>query len=248
LHYPLTTMKGAFYSRLERALMNSTDLFLLKCVARDTYQRTIGTPKGSWHVFNGVTADEFDPIVKATRYRYRLCRRIPPHQGRDLLVDAVARLRAGGKPVTLTLAATAEESENLKVQVARLGLGDAVRFIATSRRVTVFQGIAAGGPLARRFHALCRDRGGRRRHSDGRRNVAASRIFSPQHADALFATTHRRRDGGRDRDRARGSEARRRGESAARAHFSALFAEAMVDGVLAATTTHLPIVNRSLPT
>jgi len=34
--------------------------------ARDTYQRTIGTPKGLVRcVFNGVTADEFDPIVKA---------------------------------------------------------------------------------------------------------------------------------------------------------------------------------------
>jgi glycosyltransferase involved in cell wall biosynthesis len=28
LHYPLETLKGALYSRLERALMNSTDLFV----------------------------------------------------------------------------------------------------------------------------------------------------------------------------------------------------------------------------
>ena len=63
LHYPLTTLKGAVYSRLERALMNSTDLFLFESAfARDTYQRTIGVPKGLVRtVFNGVTADEFDP-------------------------------------------------------------------------------------------------------------------------------------------------------------------------------------------
>jgi len=30
LHYPLDTWKGNFYSRLERALMNSTDLFLFE--------------------------------------------------------------------------------------------------------------------------------------------------------------------------------------------------------------------------
>src|SRR5262245_37183230 len=45
LHYPLSTLKGQVYSRLERALMNSTDLFLFESAfARDTYQRTIGIP------------------------------------------------------------------------------------------------------------------------------------------------------------------------------------------------------------
>ena len=67
LHYPLSTIKGQLYSRLERALMNNTDLFLFESAfARDTYQRTIGVPKGLVRtVFNGVTADEFDPIAKA---------------------------------------------------------------------------------------------------------------------------------------------------------------------------------------
>src|SRR5271163_1168532 len=47
LHYPLNTLKGGLYSRLERALMNSTDLFLFESeFARNTYQRTIGTPQG----------------------------------------------------------------------------------------------------------------------------------------------------------------------------------------------------------
>src|SRR6185437_12432924 len=47
LHYPLNTLKGAFYSRLERALMNRTDLFLFESAfARDTYQRIVGTPAG----------------------------------------------------------------------------------------------------------------------------------------------------------------------------------------------------------
>jgi glycosyltransferase involved in cell wall biosynthesis len=132
LHYPLTTAKGALYSRIERALMNRTDLFLFESAfARDTYQRTIGTPAGLVRcVFNGVTAAEFDPIVKADdatdvvyvgEFRHI--------KGADLLVDAVARLRAGKKPATLTLGGDGEESEHLKAQIARLGLGDAVRFI-----------------------------------------------------------------------------------------------------------------------
>jgi glycosyltransferase involved in cell wall biosynthesis len=132
LHYPLNTVKGALYSRLERALMNSTDLFLFESAfARDTYLRTIGTPSGLVRcVFNGVTAGEFDPIVKApdaTDIVY--VGEFRNIKGADLLIDAVARLRADGKPVTLTLAGDGEELEALKAQIQRLGLTEAVRFI-----------------------------------------------------------------------------------------------------------------------
>jgi glycosyltransferase involved in cell wall biosynthesis len=132
LHYPLNTLKGAIYSRLERALMNRTDLFLFESAfARDTYQRTIGKPAGLVRcVFNGVTANEFDPIPTADdatdivyvgEFRHI--------KGADILIDAVARLRADGKQVNLTLAGDGEELEALKAQIARLGLTDAVRFI-----------------------------------------------------------------------------------------------------------------------
>ncbi len=133
LHYPLSTWKGAFYSRLERALMNSTELFLFESAfARNTYQRTIGTPaRGLVRcVFNGVTAEEFDPVALASdatdivyvgEFRHI--------KGADLLIDAVARLRADGKAVTLTLAGDGEEVGSLKAQVETHGLGGAVRFI-----------------------------------------------------------------------------------------------------------------------
>jgi glycosyltransferase involved in cell wall biosynthesis len=132
LHYPLNTVKGALYSRLERTLMNSTDLFLFESAfARDTYQRTIGIPAGLVRcVFNGVTADEFDPIVRAAdatdivyvgEFRHI--------KGADLLIDAVARLHADGNPVTLTLAGDGEELAALKAQIQKLGLTEAVRFI-----------------------------------------------------------------------------------------------------------------------
>jgi glycosyltransferase involved in cell wall biosynthesis len=132
LHYPLNTFKGAIYSRLERALMNSTDLFLFESAfARNTYQRTIGMPTGLVRcVFNGVTADEFDPIVLASdptdivyvgEFRHI--------KGADILIDAAARLRADGKPVTLTLAGEGEEIGSLKNQIQQHGLAGAVRFI-----------------------------------------------------------------------------------------------------------------------
>ena len=132
LHYPLDTFKGAFYSRLERALMNNTDLFLFESAfARDTYQRTIGMPKGLVRcVFNGVTADEFDPVVKADDASDLVYVGEFRHiKGADLLIDAVARLHADRKPVTLTLAGDGEEMGALRAQVQRQGLSGAVRFI-----------------------------------------------------------------------------------------------------------------------
>jgi glycosyltransferase involved in cell wall biosynthesis len=112
--------------------MNSTDLFLFESAfARDTYQRVVGTPRGLVRcVFNGVTAEEFDPVAQATdatdvvyvgEFRHI--------KGADLLIDAVARLHADGKPVTLTLAGDGEEMESLKAQVLKHGLTEAVRFI-----------------------------------------------------------------------------------------------------------------------
>jgi glycosyltransferase involved in cell wall biosynthesis len=132
LHYPPTSLKGAFYSRLERALMSNTELFLFESAfARDTYQRIIGTPGGLVRcVFNGVTASEFDPVTladDATDIVY--VGEFRHIKGADLLIDAVARLRADGKPVTLTLAGDGEETAALKAQIQRLGLGEAVRFI-----------------------------------------------------------------------------------------------------------------------
>jgi len=132
LHFPPESLRGALYSRLERALMNNTDLFLFESqFARDTYLRTIGTPDGLVRcVFNGVTPEEFAPIVTAadaTDLAY--VGEFRHIKGADLLIDAVARLRAGGKPVTLTLAGDGAELDALKAQVQSLGLGTAVRFI-----------------------------------------------------------------------------------------------------------------------
>ncbi|MGB6398869.1 MAG: glycosyltransferase family 4 protein [Bradyrhizobium sp.] len=132
LHYPPNTFKGALYSRIERALMNRTDLFLFESAyARDTYQRVIGTPTGLVRcVFNGVTANEFDPVAlaeDATDIVY--VGEFRHIKGADLLVDAVARLHADGRPLTLTLAGDGEEMAALKAQVERRGLGYSVRFI-----------------------------------------------------------------------------------------------------------------------
>ncbi len=147
LHYPLNTLKGTFYSRLERTLMNFTELFLFESAfARDTYQRTIGHPAGLVRcVFNGVTAEEFDPIVKAADATDLVYVGEFRHiKGADLLVEAVTRLRADGKPVMLTLAGDGEELAALKAQVQKHGLNEAVRFIG---HVKARHGFSKGGVL-----------------------------------------------------------------------------------------------------
>jgi glycosyltransferase involved in cell wall biosynthesis len=192
LHYPPNTMMGAFYSSLERALMNRTDLFLFESAfARDTYQRMIGTPKGLVRcVFNGVTAAEFDPITKtqdATDVVY--VGEFRHIKGADLLVDAIARLRGDGRPVTLTLAGDGEETDAIKAQIQRLGLGELVRFIG---HVKARYGFSKGSLL------VVPSRGDSMPYvvieaaAAGIPMVAANvggipEIFGP-HADALFAT------------------------------------------------------------
>ncbi len=192
LHYPLSTIKGQLYSRLERMLMNSTELFLFESAfARDTYQRMIGVPNGLVRtVFNGVTAGEFDPVVRAddaTDVAY--VGEFRHIKGADLLIDAVARLRADGRNVTLTLGGDGEEMANLKAQVSRLNLGEAVRFLGhvkarygfskgsllvvpsrgDSMPYVVIEAAAAGVPM------IAANVGG------------IPEIFGPDHADALFA-------------------------------------------------------------
>src|ERR1700744_3250187 len=133
LHYPLNTWRGAFYSRLERALMDNTELFLFESAfARDTYQRTIGIPATGLVrcVFNGVTAEEFDAVTlapDATDIAY--VGEFRHIKGADLLIDAVARLRADGRPVTLTLGGDGGELGSLKARIEKHGLTAAVNFI-----------------------------------------------------------------------------------------------------------------------
>jgi glycosyltransferase involved in cell wall biosynthesis len=133
LHYPPNTLKGGLYAKMERALMDRTELFLFESgFARDTYERVIGKPSNGLVrcVFNGVTASEFDPVTPAedaTDLVY--VGEFREIKGADLLVQAVARLRSRGKSVTLTLAGDGEETDKLKALIKKLKLEDAVRFI-----------------------------------------------------------------------------------------------------------------------
>jgi glycosyltransferase involved in cell wall biosynthesis len=81
-------------------------------------------------VFNGVSPSEFDPVVvdkDATDLLF--IGQFLQIKGTDILLDAVARLHASGRPVTLTLAGDGQEIDALKAQIRRLNLTDSVRFL-----------------------------------------------------------------------------------------------------------------------
>ena len=238
LHYRRDVVKGALYGRLERALMDRTDLFLFESAfARDTYQHMIGTPKGLVRcVFNGVTPDEFVPLdIAADATDIVYVGEFRHIKGTDILIDALARLHANGKPLTLTLGGDGEETQQLMAQVERLKLPQAVRFIGhvkardgftkgrllvvpsrgDSMPYVVIEAGAAGVPM------IAADVGGIPEIFGPHRDA----LFAPNNADALaeaIACALAAPEATADRARAR----RKRVFE----HFSQ---NAMVDGVLA---------------
>jgi glycosyltransferase involved in cell wall biosynthesis len=132
LHYPKHTLRGMVYSNLERILMRRSELLLFESAfARDRYQSLVGTPACTVRVVpNGITAAEMirvEPAPDAADITYvGEFRRI---KGTDILIDAIALLHQGGRPVTAAIAGDGEESAALHAQVARLGLTNSIRFL-----------------------------------------------------------------------------------------------------------------------
>jgi glycosyltransferase involved in cell wall biosynthesis len=239
LHYGPRTLRGMVYAALERALMQRTDLLLFESeFARDTYQSVVGMPAGLVRVVhNGVAQTEFDgitPARDATDLVYvGELRRL---KGPDLLIDALAYLRRGGRSVTATIVGEGEDSRALRARIRHLDLADCVRFLghvparlafslgrllivpsrAESLPYVVIEAAAAGVPvLATRVGGIPEIFG-----------LQADRLVPPEDppalAEAISAALAR-------------PEALRADSDALQAHVRTSFSQAsMVDGVLAA--------------
>jgi glycosyltransferase involved in cell wall biosynthesis len=249
----LETLKGAVYGHIERLLMNNTDLFLFESAfARETYQRNIGTPAALVRcVFNGVTPDEFHPVAKAADATELVYVGEFRHiKGADLLIDAVAQLRAAGRPVKLTLAGDGEETGKLRDQVQRLGLSEAVRFIG---HVQARYGFSKGGLL------VVPSRGDSMPYvvieaaAAGMAMVAAKVGGIPEifgsHREALFAPNDPGAMAKAIESALDDPSATLRRAEALRQRVDQHFSQAaMVEGVLAGYRDALQFVNHSLPT
>jgi glycosyltransferase involved in cell wall biosynthesis len=125
------TLAGKFYLATERVLMLRGDLFLFESAySADVFRNKIGNPRGLVRiVHNGVSRAEFEPFVtKPDATDLVFMGELRPVKGVDVLLDALARLRAAGRTVTATLVGSGPERETLQAKAAQLGLGDAVQF------------------------------------------------------------------------------------------------------------------------
>jgi glycosyltransferase involved in cell wall biosynthesis len=125
------TLAGKFYLATERLLMLRGDLFLFESAySADIFRKKIGSPRGLVRVVhNGVSHAEFEPIIaKADATDLVFLGELRPVKGIDVLLDAIARLRAAGRVVTATLVGDGPEHDALQTQAAQLGLDGTVHF------------------------------------------------------------------------------------------------------------------------
>jgi glycosyltransferase involved in cell wall biosynthesis len=132
LHYGPRTLRGMLYGTIERFLSRRTELFLFESeFARNAYETMVGAPRGTVRVVpNGISPAEMAPvapnadaanIVSVGEFRHI--------KGTDVLIDALGELHRSDRRLTLAVAGDGEEAPALREQVARLGLGDSVRFL-----------------------------------------------------------------------------------------------------------------------
>jgi glycosyltransferase involved in cell wall biosynthesis len=125
------TLAGKVYLATERFLMRRGDLFLFESgYSADMFRRKIGQPSGLVRiVHNGVPPSEFEPVAAlpdATDLVFIGEMRML--KGVDILIDAIAQLRRDGRAVTATLVGDGPDRDQFVAQVERLSLGDTVRF------------------------------------------------------------------------------------------------------------------------
>jgi len=130
LHYDWRTPAGFFYLASERAMMRRTDLFLFESAyGRDAFRAKVGDPGGrAVVVHNGVAAAEFAPVPAAANASDLVfVGELRALKGVDVLIAAIAALRAQGAPVTATI--VGEGPDRALFETAARDLGRAIAFV-----------------------------------------------------------------------------------------------------------------------
>ncbi|MEI8144657.1 MAG: glycosyltransferase, partial [Alphaproteobacteria bacterium] len=131
LHYSRSTPVGFVYLTLEQVLSGRTDLFLFESqYGLDTFRSKVCEPKGTVKVVhNGVSDEEFVPVPQASDATDLLfVGELRALKGVDVLIAAIAQLKAAGRSVTATLVGAGPDAESFKAQVTSAGLADQIRF------------------------------------------------------------------------------------------------------------------------
>jgi len=137
LHFHWGSPTGLIYLNAERALMSRTDLFLFESAyGRDVFKAKIGEPPNLVRVVhNGVTDDEFQPIVVSQGATDLLfIGELRLLKGVDVLIAAIKQLAQGrrnveGRNVSATIVGDGPDRAQFEREVARQGLGERVQFV-----------------------------------------------------------------------------------------------------------------------
>lgn len=122
---------GKIHILLERMLVGRGNLYLFESAfAHDAFRRKVGTPPGVTRVVhNGVGPAEFEPVATdPAASDIVFLGELRALKGVDVLIDAVGRLHAAGRPVTATIVGDGPDAATFHGQVQRLGLTEAARF------------------------------------------------------------------------------------------------------------------------
>jgi glycosyltransferase involved in cell wall biosynthesis len=132
LVYRPGTMAGGFYRTLEWLLKWRTDLFLFESTyVAGLFRAEIGRPPAMVRVVhNGVSDAEFAPIAANADATDLVCLgELRPVKAFDVLIEALARMKASGRRVSATIAGEGPQSADLKALAQRLDIADLVRFV-----------------------------------------------------------------------------------------------------------------------
>jgi glycosyltransferase involved in cell wall biosynthesis len=137
LHFGWRSPTGLVYLNAERALMSRTELFLFESAyGRDVFKSKIGEPPNLVRVVhNGVTDDEFQPIVVSQGATDLLfIGELRLLKGVDVLITAIRQLGQGGhngagRKVTATIVGDGPDRAQFEREVGKHGLGEQVQFV-----------------------------------------------------------------------------------------------------------------------
>jgi len=136
LHFHWGSPTGLIYLNAERALMSRTELFLFESAyGRDVFKEKIGEPPSRPPslvrvVHNGVTDDEFQPIVVSQGATDLLfIGELRMLKGVDVLIAAIKQLAQNGRNVTITIVGDGPDRAQFEREVTKNGLLDRVHFV-----------------------------------------------------------------------------------------------------------------------
>ncbi len=136
LHFHWGSPTGLVYLNAERALMSRTELFLFESAyGRDVFKAKIGEPPSLPPslvrvVHNGVTDDEFQPIVVSQGATDLLfVGELRMLKGVDVLIAAIRQLAQEGRKVTATIVGDGPDRAQFEREVNKQDLGEQVQFV-----------------------------------------------------------------------------------------------------------------------